>query len=701
MRNPFVLIAAFALSASLASPVHAVRSWVVEGGTVSLALQDSHLATLGLEVVGARTTASPDAAAERVSGTTRAFAVDPAGLRFTSKGGAFQGFDSGSVVIPVRGGLGLAARDRVSSPVFLYDFRVELDPAQGKDAVRLLTSDPALSQPFDLANAGIMFREDRDALSVIFVDLSVSKGLALRLGRPDLEGATLGTLEVDLDVSTADALDRSEAPAPPDKETSAPLDLRLAELYGLSSYGRTGAYPNGMNGLSASTTSCNTGGVNIPWNQQMAETHPFIGLSVFRERDGVLEQIGINWIKHGFFALSNNQCGLGCSSSNGTYMGVGCSDTYSAGNNANRFYLGPRKEVNPYLGLWEACGSFFDEPVTPDAGCTQTYNGNEPNEVNHRIEVHDSDLGNPDAAYYYEGAYYVADDGLRENNIGWRQCTTSWDAPGNRWTFSTLGSGINQGLLIETWGDESKQAQVAAGDGEVVLAVAVTDAGGGTWHYEYALYNWCSDRGVCSFSVPVGGAPVSGEGFHDIDKNAANDWDITVENGFITWRTDDYVTDPNANALTYGRLYNFRFDTSAPPAAQTRAVGQVQCGIFKPGEGTAFFIDTRVPDTSATAVSELQGRASDLALSAVEPNPFATSTRIAFSLPRRQNTKLSVIDVTGRTVRVLLDGDAPAGTRDVRWDGRDNDGRNVASGVYMVRLETADGVRTAKVARLH
>jgi hypothetical protein len=376
-------------------------------------------------------------------------------------------------------------------------------------------------------------------------------------------------------------------------------------------------------------------------------------------------------------------------------MGIGCSDTYSVSNNASQYYLGPRKEVNPYLGTWEACGSFFDEPISPDGDCGRDYSGSEPNGVNHRLEVWDADLGHAGATYYYEGVYYVADDGLRSNNIGWRQCTTTWS--GSQWNITTTGAGLvdNQGTVIDTWGDLRTHEVVAADDGEVILAVRVTDLGGGSWHYEYALYNWFSDRGVYSFTIPVGGAAVSSIGFHDVDKIPGNDWTAVVAGGFVTWSTSDYVTDPNANAVTYQTMYNFRFDSNVPPVA-----GQAQCGIFKPGIGTSFFADTNVPDGGAVAVGEVAGAASGLALGRIEPNPFGSATRISFSLPQRGHAKLTVFDVTGRVVRVLVDDEAPAGTRVANWDGRDASGRSVASGIYLVRLESADGARTAKVARL-
>jgi hypothetical protein len=128
--------------------------------------------------------------------------------------------------------------------------------------------------------------------------------------------------------------------------------------------------------------------------------------------------------------------------------------------------------------------------------------------------------------------------------------------------------------------------------------------------------------------------------------------------------------------------------------------GQAQCGIFKPGVGTSFFADTNVPDGGAVAVGGIAGAASGLTLGRIEPNPFGSATRISFSLPQRGHARLTVFDVTGRVVRVLVDDVAPAGTRVANWDGRDAAGRSVASGVYLVRLESADGARTAKVARL-
>ena len=82
------------------------------------------------------------------------------------------------------------------------------------------------------------------------------------------------------------------------------------------------------------------------------------------------------------------------------------------------------------------------------------------------------------------------------------------------------------------------------------------------------------------------------------------------------------------------------------------------------------------------------------------PNPFNPSTTISFSLKSRGHANLAVYDVAGRLVRVLIDGVMEAGPRDVTWDGRDNAGRGVASGVYFYRLEAGEFIETRKMVLL-
>lgn len=71
------------------------------------------------------------------------------------------------------------------------------------------------------------------------------------------------------------------------------------------------------------------------------------------------------------------------------------------------------------------------------------------------------------------------------------------------------------------------------------------------------------------------------------------------------------------------------------------------------------------------------------------PNPFERSTSIAFALPQGGEVDLRVYDVQGRLVRTLVQGARAAGRHTVAWDGADDGGRAVASGVYFYRLNAA------------
>lgn len=67
------------------------------------------------------------------------------------------------------------------------------------------------------------------------------------------------------------------------------------------------------------------------------------------------------------------------------------------------------------------------------------------------------------------------------------------------------------------------------------------------------------------------------------------------------------------------------------------------------------------------------------------PNPFSPDTRIAFDLPLAGRAELRIYDVSGRLIRTLVDKKLPPGPHSVRWDGRDETRRKMASGVFFVR----------------
>jgi hypothetical protein len=87
-------------------------------------------------------------------------------------------------------------------------------------------------------------------------------------------------------------------------------------------------------------------------------------------------------------------------------------------------------------------------------------------------------------------------------------------------------------------------------------------------------------------------------------------------------------------------------------------------------------------------------------LHANAPNPFNPATTVRFDLPSDGFATLAVFDINGRLVRSLVGRTFSSGQHEVVWDGRDERGRSVASGVYVYRLTGAQGTLTRRMTLL-
>lgn len=85
----------------------------------------------------------------------------------------------------------------------------------------------------------------------------------------------------------------------------------------------------------------------------------------------------------------------------------------------------------------------------------------------------------------------------------------------------------------------------------------------------------------------------------------------------------------------------------------------------------------------------------------VWPNPARSGSHIAFTLAEAGPVRVDVFDVAGRAVRTLLEGQLDAGDHQISWEGRDDRGVAVPSGVYFLRVLSSDGERHSRVLRLH
>jgi hypothetical protein len=402
----------------------------------------------------------------------------------------------------------------------------------------------------------------------------------------------------------------SIAPGSTSCNSSGP-DVIVGDLQDVANY--TGQSIGGVNyeAVAFGTYSCNIGTTWVNWFSS-TNLHPVIDNNLYKYKvvngSGRLEQIGMSWLKHGFFALSNTLCCSGCQSTDGTHLGVHCSDPYTAARNGGQTSAGPRWQVNA------ATGVFTYPPANP------SWSGS----VARRCQVKVADLeASSSSVHYFGEAQYVTQDdsaaGNDDNNASYRELSVT--GSGTAWTFALLAGAntVRTSPAILAWQALDPSVQVAnvdiPGDGRVIVAWKVTSLGGGQWHYEYALFNLNSDRSIRAFSVPKGsGVSVSNLAFHDVAYHDGDgpgnvdfdgtDWPATNGASSVSWATQTFAQNQSANALRWGTLYNFRFDANVAPSTGTltlatfKTVGNVTAQVDVPGTPQPDSDGDGVPDAS-------------------------------------------------------------------------------------------------------
>jgi hypothetical protein len=471
------------------------------------------------------------------------------------------------------------------------------------------------------------------ALSVEMGRLLVSKEFAAELGRPSDAGSVIGQIsikttmrpieitqlvngEVISDVLPALTPETGTVPGP---------DVIVGDLSGLAQFGSSAGT---QVGLAVGTDSCNAGAVDLHWFALPANDHPVIPQNLYRMSGGVsnderFEQIGQSSVKHAFTALTNNICGFGCNGVGGSNLGSGCSDPYSASLNSGPS-LGSRAWINPFNGAYPR----GDSATPPNNHTGHTHTG-----PSHRILTEINDLNtslNPGATYYAEGQYITpheyawcqANPGQCNmyNNVSYRRYTVT--GTGSPFSFSPAAATVRAKAAITAWSGATfvDLNPDPGNDGIGTIAYKVTNPSPGVWHYEYAIYNQNIDRAIQSFAVPVGaGVTISNVGFHappqqpgwTFDGTVGNTgysstpWTQTQAGGLLTWSSETFAQNQNANALRWGTLYNFRFDSNRPPQTMGATLG-----FFKTGSPVT--VQVQGPSPAAAAPVSVSGRVTTL-----------------------------------------------------------------------------------------
>lgn len=460
--------------------------------------------------------------------------------------------------------------------------------------------------------------------------LLLSNEFAAELGRASEAGAIVGQISITATLRPIEVTqvvdgevksDVLPASNSPETGTVPGPDVVVGDLAGLAQFGSS----NGTQvGLAVGTDSCNFGTVDLNWFANPANDHPTIPQNLYRMSGGAanderFEQIGQSQVKHAFTALTQNLCSLGCNGVGGTRLGSGCSDPYSAGLNSGPS-LGSRAWINPFTGFYPR-----NDSATPNnSHANHTHNG-----TSHRILTEISDLNtslNTGATYYAEAQYVTPHEYAwcqqnpgqcnMYNNVSYRRYNVN--GTGSPFSFSPVGSTVRAKAAIAAWTGAS-QVEIKpdpGNDGIGIVGYKVTNPSPGVWHYEYAIYNQNLDRAIQSFSVPLGaGVNLSNIGFHAPPQHPGWAADGTVGNtgyssapwtqsqagGAMTWSSETFAQNQNANAIRWGTMYNFRFDSNRPPQLMNATVG-----FFK--TGAPINVQIQGPSPAAIALVSVGGR---------------------------------------------------------------------------------------------
>jgi hypothetical protein len=271
--------------------------------------------------------------------------------------------------------------------------------------------------------------------------------------------------------------------------------------------------------------------------------------------------------------------------------------------------------------------------------------------VSHRILVETSDLipgQNPGATYFGEAAYIAPFEYTwcqshpgqcnMFNNFSYRPFSVTGGP--SVFNFSPVSSTVRMQPAIQAWaatGAIVQQVEPDPGnDGIFFVGYKVTGPNAGVWHYEYAVFNENLDRAIQSFNVPFSGevsvtnidfhAPPQHPGWaHDGTQGDAGysstPWDVTQDTGSVTWSAETFAQNQNANAIRWGTLYNFRFDSDFAPQPQNATIGFFKTGSPVTVQLPAPFQEGPPPPTPTPSVTPT-------------PSPTPTVTPTATPTPR-------------------------------------------------------------------
>jgi hypothetical protein len=121
--------------------------------------------------------------------------------------------------------------------------------------------------------------------------------------------------------------------------------------------------------------------------------------------------------------------------------------------------------------------------------------------------------------------------------------------------------------------------------------------------------------------------------------------------------------------------------------------------IYVADKYSLMVLESHVP-TEVKEVADEENIPVSYSLSQNYPNPFNPETNIEFTFLKSGQIKIEIFNILGQKVKTLMDEHLKAGHYVMDWDGRDDSGKEVSSGVYLYRMQTSESSQTKKMVLL-
>lgn len=443
-------------------------------------------------------------------------------------------------------------------------------PLNNSDIVTFKLIDQNDRHLFTIDSVHIEYDKDKGLLLMSNMDLFVSKELAQLLHNPAIENQVVGQIhtynKLTVPAGAQHQLKGASCADHPVWPPEGDVDVALIDIGSVQWMRNIG---NDRIIVAPSARLKNVGTAEVPWYEQFTspdhepydnDQHPFLNWAIYREIDGRFEQLGISGVKHAFLTI-NSSCTINCNDNH--ILWLGCEDVYGTGNNDSSFALGPRAELEAKKGIWENCGSFFD-PKPCTGSHQQSSNGSDEN----RLSVYTSDLTDPDTTAMYMQAWYLIRDDINIfNSMGYR--TIDPEQSGNFWLMNrgpvfSNGAALDNYVTPNTVSTMESSQTLDSKEGNLTVAVKVTDLGAGLYRYNYAIENYEFDPRFINYHIPLpSSALLSDTIFVDPEHDDSNNWLFSHVNNTLN------IIGNADNEQDWGMLFSFSFTTNIAPASSS------------------------------------------------------------------------------------------------------------------------------------